>query len=94
MLARGLASALLLIGRLRPRAVVGFGGYPTVSPMTAAWMLGLPSVLHEQNAVMGRANRFLAPRVSLIATGFPELRGVDSAIGPKPITPAIRCAPP
>ncbi|MGD1037790.1 MAG: UDP-N-acetylglucosamine--N-acetylmuramyl-(pentapeptide) pyrophosphoryl-undecaprenol N-acetylglucosamine transferase [Roseiarcus sp.] len=83
VLAGGLASALLLIGRLQPRAVVGFGGYPTVPPLTAAWMLGLPSVLHEQNAVMGRANRFLAPRVSLIATGFPELKGVDSALGAK-----------
>ncbi len=79
VLGGGLASALLLLGRLRPRAVVGFGGYPTVPPLTAAWLLGAPSVLHEQNAVMGRANRFLAPRVTLIATGFPELKGLDGA---------------
>ncbi len=79
VLAGGLASALLLLARLRPRAVVGFGGYPTVPPLMAARLLGVPSVLHEQNAVMGRANRFLAPRVTLIATGFPELRGVDAA---------------
>jgi UDP-N-acetylglucosamine--N-acetylmuramyl-(pentapeptide) pyrophosphoryl-undecaprenol N-acetylglucosamine transferase len=74
----GLAAALQLVGRLRPRAVVGFGGYPTVPPLLAAALTGAPSVLHEQNAVMGRANRFLAPRVSLIAAGFPELKGVDA----------------
>jgi UDP-N-acetylglucosamine--N-acetylmuramyl-(pentapeptide) pyrophosphoryl-undecaprenol N-acetylglucosamine transferase len=51
-------------------AAVGFGGYPTVPPIVAASMLGIPCVLHEQNAVMGRANRFLASRVRKIATGF------------------------
>jgi UDP-N-acetylglucosamine--N-acetylmuramyl-(pentapeptide) pyrophosphoryl-undecaprenol N-acetylglucosamine transferase len=83
VLGAGLASALLLLGRLKPRAVVGFGGYPTVAPLTAAWLIGAPSALHEQNAVIGRANRFLASRVSLIATGFPELQGVDAALAAK-----------
>jgi len=83
ILAGGLAAALALLMRLRPRAVIGFGGYPTSPPLTAAWLLGLPSVLHEQNAVIGRANRFLAPRVSLIASGFPELKGVDAALSAK-----------
>lgn len=98
VLGGGLAAALLLVARLRPRAVVGFGGYPTVPPLLAAWMLGAPSVLHEQNAVMGRANRFLAPRVSLIATGFPELKGVDAAARAKahftgnPVRPAVIAA--
>ena len=79
-LARGVFSALLLIRRLRPRAVVGFGGYPTVPPLVAASLVGAPSVLHEQNAVMGRANRFLASRVSLIATGFPDIKGLSEAL--------------
>ncbi len=98
VLGAGLASALLLLGRLRPRAVVGFGGYPTVPPLTAAWLMGVPSVLHEQNAVMGRANRFLAPRVSLIATGFPELKGVEASARAKarytgnPVRPAVIAA--
>ena len=83
VLGAGFAAALLLLSRLRPRAVVGFGGYPTVPPLTAAWLIGAPSVLHEQNAVMGRANRFLAARASLIAAGFPELQGVDAALGAK-----------
>ncbi len=78
-LARGVISALALIRRLRPRAIVGFGGYPTVPPLVAASLLGVPAVLHEQNAVIGRANLFLASRVSLIATGFPDLRGLGEA---------------
>ena len=59
-LGAGVAAALVKLRRIRPRAVVGFGGYPTVPPLLAAWLLKVPSVLHEQNAVMGRANRFLS----------------------------------
>ncbi len=98
VLAAGLASALRLVRRLKPRAVVGFGGYSTVPPLTAAWLLGVPSALHEQNAVMGRANRFLASRASLIAAGFPELQGVDAALGAKarytgnPVRPSVIAA--
>jgi UDP-N-acetylglucosamine--N-acetylmuramyl-(pentapeptide) pyrophosphoryl-undecaprenol N-acetylglucosamine transferase len=94
-LGRGVFSALALIRRLRPRAVVGFGGYPTVPPLFAASLLGAPSVLHEQNAVMGRANRFLASRVSLIATGFPDIKGVGKSLRAKtrytgnPVRPAV-----
>ncbi len=60
--------------RVRPAAVVGFGGYPTVPPLMAATLRSIPTVLHEQNGVMGRANRLLAPRVDEIATGFPRAR--------------------
>ncbi|PWB81631.1 MAG: undecaprenyldiphospho-muramoylpentapeptide beta-N-acetylglucosaminyltransferase [Methylocystaceae bacterium] len=67
----GTLQALRHLRRLRPRAVVGFGGYPSVPPLTAAALLGVPTVLHEANAVMGRANAFLAPRVDRIAAGFP-----------------------
>ena len=49
-----------LLGRIRPAAVVGFGGYPTVPPVLAAALRGIPTLIHEQNAVMGRANRLLA----------------------------------
>jgi UDP-N-acetylglucosamine--N-acetylmuramyl-(pentapeptide) pyrophosphoryl-undecaprenol N-acetylglucosamine transferase len=91
----GVVSALGLLRRLRPRAVVGFGGYPTVPPLIAAWLMGAPSVLHEQNAVMGRANAFLAARVTLIATGFPDLEGVAGGARAKtrytgnPVRPAV-----
>jgi UDP-N-acetylglucosamine--N-acetylmuramyl-(pentapeptide) pyrophosphoryl-undecaprenol N-acetylglucosamine transferase len=77
LLALGTAKAWALIGRIRPAAVVGFGGYPTVPPLFAAVLRGVPSLLHEQNAVMGRANRLLAPRVTRIATGFPTLAKLD-----------------
>jgi UDP-N-acetylglucosamine--N-acetylmuramyl-(pentapeptide) pyrophosphoryl-undecaprenol N-acetylglucosamine transferase len=70
MLGIGALQALRLIGRIKPAAVVGFGGYPTIPPVTAATLRKIPSVIHEQNAVMGRANRLLAPRVRAIATTF------------------------
>jgi UDP-N-acetylglucosamine--N-acetylmuramyl-(pentapeptide) pyrophosphoryl-undecaprenol N-acetylglucosamine transferase len=94
----GVATALVKIRRMRPRAVVGFGGYPTVPPLVAASLLRIPSALHEQNAVMGRANRFLSPRVCLVACGFPELKEIDAAIKAKtrytgnPVRPAVIAA--
>ena len=97
-LGAGVAAALVKLWRIRPRAVVGFGGYPTVPPLVAAWVLGIPGVLHEQNAVLGRANRFLSPRVSLVACGFPDLEGVDAAARAKvrytgnPVRPAVIAA--
>ena len=57
----------------RPAAVVGFGGYPSLPPLWAATMLGIPSIVHEQNAVLGRANKLLAGRVSAIATSFEKV---------------------
>jgi len=51
--------------------VVGFGGYPSFPSVFAACGLGIPTVIHEQNCVLGRANRLLAPRVNCIATSFP-----------------------
>ncbi len=69
----GVAQAWALIGRLKPAAVVGFGGYPTVPPVLAASWRGVPTLIHDANAVLGRANRFLAPRVTAIATTFPDV---------------------
>jgi UDP-N-acetylglucosamine--N-acetylmuramyl-(pentapeptide) pyrophosphoryl-undecaprenol N-acetylglucosamine transferase len=78
-MALGLMQARRLLRRLGPAAVVGFGGYPSVPTMLAASRLGLPTVIHEQNAVLGRANRLLAPRVGRIATGFAETTGLRDA---------------
>ena len=83
LLALGSVKAWRLIGRIRPAAVVGFGGYPTVPPLLAASLRGVPSVLHEQNGVMGRANRFLAARVTAIATSFPSLTNLDPHLSAK-----------
>ncbi len=80
LLALGTLKAWALIGRIKPAVVVGFGGYPTVPPLYAASLRGVPTVLHEQNGVMGRANRMLAPRVTVIATGFPALAKLDARL--------------
>jgi UDP-N-acetylglucosamine--N-acetylmuramyl-(pentapeptide) pyrophosphoryl-undecaprenol N-acetylglucosamine transferase len=74
VIALGVAAALLKLINLRPRAVVGFGGYPSLPVMTAAWLVRVPAALHEQNAVLGRVNRLLAPRVAKIAATFPFVR--------------------
>ena len=76
----GTGQALALLGRMKPAAVVGFGGYPTVPPLLAAWLKRLPTILHEQNGVLGRANRLLAARVTAIATGFPVLKNLDARL--------------
>lgn len=75
----GVMQARRLLRRIEPAAVVGFGGYPSLPTMVAATRLGFPTVIHEQNAVLGRANRMLARRVSRIATGFPETQGLRPA---------------
>ncbi|SFK68821.1 undecaprenyldiphospho-muramoylpentapeptide beta-N-acetylglucosaminyltransferase [Methylocapsa palsarum] len=82
-LARATWNARRLVKRLRPCAVVGFGGYPTVPPVLAATQLRVPAILHEGNAVIGRANHFLAPRADAIAKGFETLGGVSAKIGLK-----------
>jgi len=71
MLAAGTAMAVNLMLRLKPAAVIGFGGYPTLPPLLAARMFGIPSIVHDSNAVMGRANRLLARKVDAIATSLP-----------------------
>src|SRR5690606_2277219 len=82
--------------RLKPLAVVGFGGYPTVPPLLAATSMGVPTMIHEQNAVMGRANKALAGRVKAIAGGFlPEGEGAFSATTvttANPVRPAVLAA--
>jgi UDP-N-acetylglucosamine--N-acetylmuramyl-(pentapeptide) pyrophosphoryl-undecaprenol N-acetylglucosamine transferase len=77
LLSWGSVKAWLMLGRVAPKAVVGFGGYPTVPPLLAASWRKIPTVLHEQNGVMGRANAFLAPRVTAIATGFRSLKNFN-----------------
>ncbi len=66
----GTAVAFGKLLAIRPDAVVAFGGYPVFPPFLAASLLGIPGILHEQNAVMGRANRALARRAKLIALSF------------------------
>jgi UDP-N-acetylglucosamine--N-acetylmuramyl-(pentapeptide) pyrophosphoryl-undecaprenol N-acetylglucosamine transferase len=83
LLLLGTAKAWSLIGRIQPAVVVGFGGYPTVPPLLAASLRKVPTVLHEQNGVMGRANRLLASRVTAIATSFKTLTRLDPGLRSK-----------
>ncbi|SFR02081.1 UDP-N-acetylglucosamine--N-acetylmuramyl-(pentapeptide) pyrophosphoryl-undecaprenol N-acetylglucosamine transferase [Poseidonocella sedimentorum] len=65
----GVASALRQFRRDRPAVVVGFGGYPAIPAMAAAWLLKLPRMIHEQNGVLGRVNELFASRVDAVACG-------------------------
>src|SRR5690606_32637655 len=67
---RGVREASAVIRYIGAKAVVGFGGYPTLPPLYAATRRGVPSAVHEANIVMGRANKALAARVTAIAGGF------------------------
>ena len=67
---QGRSMALRLFDAVAPSAIVGFGGYPALPALLAATSAGLPSVIHEQNAVLGRVNRLLAGRVDAIATSY------------------------
>lgn len=94
-LLRGIGEAGRLLRRLMPHAVVGFGGYPSVPPVIAASRQGITCVIHEQNAVLGRANRLLAGRAGAIATSFPDTamikvgaQGRACQVG-NPVRPAI-----
>ena len=91
-IALGVLQATSLLRRTRADVVVGFGGFPSLPTMLAAFLLGRPTVLHEQNAVLGRVNRRIAGRVGPIATAFPKVVGVPADQGRfvgNPVRPAI-----
>ncbi len=98
MLGYGTVVALNLVRRLKPAAVVGFGGYPTLPPLLAARWLGVPGIIHDANAVLGRANRFLSSRVDAVATSLPGVLDRDPSLAGKtttvgtPMRPAILAA--
>ncbi|MDZ4395956.1 UDP-N-acetylglucosamine--N-acetylmuramyl-(pentapeptide) pyrophosphoryl-undecaprenol N-acetylglucosamine transferase [Cypionkella sp.] len=68
-IAGGIVSALLSSLRDKPDVVVGFGGYPSIPALTAAWILRRPRMIHEQNGVLGRVNTLFARRVDKVACG-------------------------
>ena len=93
----GTLQARRLLKRLRPMAVVGFGGYPSVPPLLAARLLSAArrpaTVLHEQNAVLGRANRLLSRGADTLAMAFADSHrvpsGVDAVAVGNPVRPAV-----
>jgi len=96
VLLRGTLQSYLLIKKIKPDAVIGFGGYPSVPPVIGAVLAGVPTFIHEQNGVVGRANRFVAPFVHAIATGFEKPKGLSQKNAAKahhvgnPIRPLAR----
>ncbi|QGN55573.1 undecaprenyldiphospho-muramoylpentapeptide beta-N-acetylglucosaminyltransferase [Novosphingobium sp. Gsoil 351] len=79
----GRRMALRLFESFQPSCVVGFGGYPALPGLLAARSARIPTVIHEQNAVLGRVNRFLAKRVDAIATAYNEVQRLDPKLASK-----------
>jgi len=89
----GIAASTLRYLVRRPTAVVGFGGYPTIPALAAAWLLRVPRMIHEQNGVLGRVNRVFAPRVDRVACGtWPTVlpKGVTGVETGNPVRGAVR----
>jgi len=80
---KGRAMALRLFESFQPACVVGFGGYPALPALLAARSARIPTVIHEQNAVLGRVNRLLASRVDAIATAYMEVEKLDPKLWSK-----------
>lgn len=74
----GLLQSIFWLTKLNPAVVIGFGGYTTFPTMIAAKILRKKIILHEQNSVIGNANKFLAPYADLIATTFPDVKNIDN----------------
>jgi UDP-N-acetylglucosamine--N-acetylmuramyl-(pentapeptide) pyrophosphoryl-undecaprenol N-acetylglucosamine transferase len=71
-------SSLMLMLHLRPAIIIGFGGYPSFGPVMAGLLMRKPVLVHEQNAVLGRANRLAVKLGASLATSFPNTAGVPA----------------
>lgn len=93
---QGVLQAQKAFKNLDPAVVVGFGGYPSLPALLAAVAQKRPTVIHEQNAVLGRVNRFLAPKVTAVACAFPTLEKASKGLRERayvlgnPVRPEIR----
>lgn len=92
----GVLAARRLIGKIKPSVIVGFGGYPTVPPVLAARIGGVPSVIHDANAVLGRANKLLASVADVIALAFENTKHVRTGkkvrVVGMPVRDAVKAA--
>ncbi|HEY5107640.1 MAG TPA: undecaprenyldiphospho-muramoylpentapeptide beta-N-acetylglucosaminyltransferase [Caulobacteraceae bacterium] len=93
---RGVLQARAALNEIDPAVVVGFGGYPSLPALIAAISQGRRTIIHEQNAVSGRANRLLAPHVTAVACAFPTLLKASARVRARavvvgnPVRPQIR----
>src|SRR3546814_16824685 len=74
----GRAMARELYRTFKPEAVIGFGGYPALPALLAAFKAGVPTAIHEQNAVLGRVNRLVARKVAALAPSYAEVDRLDA----------------
>lgn len=84
-LLKGYVQALMLVRRLRPSASVGFGGYPSAPPLWASQHCGVPTILHEQNAILGLANILLIGKARKLALSWRETKGVKPSYQTKTV---------
>jgi UDP-N-acetylglucosamine--N-acetylmuramyl-(pentapeptide) pyrophosphoryl-undecaprenol N-acetylglucosamine transferase len=91
-LARALAQARGVLRRQRPAVVLGMGGYAAGPGGLAAWLAGIPLVIHEQNAVAGYTNRWLAPVARCVLQAFPGTFGEARTVG-NPVRESIAALP-
>lgn len=91
-LMRGVQSAKAFIKDWKPNVVVGFGGYPAFPAMKAAQSLGVPTIIHEQNAVLGRVNRVFAAKANMVVSGFEVLEKLPSGANWRPLGNPLRAA--
>lgn len=87
---KGVGQARRALRTAEAAVVVGFGGYPSAPTLIAALLDRLPTVIHEQNAVLGRTNRLLADRVRAVAGAFPIAGRADVHVVGSPVRPEIR----
>lgn len=85
-MAAGIVQAQRALAKIKPDVVIGFGGYPSVPAVLAAQLTGVPTLLHEQNAVLGKANALLAGKAYVIATSLPGTTGIKGKDARKTIT--------
>ena len=91
-IAAGVRQVIAQFRRDRPAAVIGFGGYPAIPALAAAWMMSIPRLIHEQNGVLGRVNRLFARHVDRVACGTWPLTNLPSGADCQPIGNPIRAA--
>ncbi len=80
----GYLQARKLVDRLKPAVVIGFGGYPSFPAVYAAQKKNIPTIIHEQNAILGKANAYLAPKADRIALSWNNVESIDES-------DAVRC---
>lgn len=95
MLTASLLMSFFLVLRLRPKVIIGFGGYPSAAPVIIGLLLGCKVLVHEQNAVLGRVNKLASQLGSYIATSYqttanlPKKKGAKTRRTGNPLRPAV-----